>query len=503
MPLALAHDAIGAAAIELRCGRAIDLVQEHVVTPRAAGPRRHAWGTLLRAASVTPKPELVRWVRHMLGTDDHVRARSSIHRGTAPGGLSLIVEAGGAGTPLDGCTLSAPDLVFVPSDAGAGARVSANETIPFVDVVLDGACGEGGWREEEAVVIARGSGESVNGSADGDPRDGAALLQRGGSGVGDPAAAPGGGDASADAAWSPMSLVELRANARARFLPLLDIIFKGVMHEGMNKVGTPIVTQASAVVAGETGTEVSNEALPDQVDGDLGAMLAVRLKSEVTNVASDALTKRLASTLSAALTRTVGSHLLATLPTDDDGGVDVIVGEAAARVEASLPLAASSELTPRLYNALLPALLKSVALATAHAAVPALAAGLQPLRGRPAPMPQDGTSERRMHCDACLRAYLDAQHKYGAGEAKEQAEVSPETLRHCRLCSSPLGVESDKFAYHGMHLTHWYGEYYAEYWRQAAQEYLTKRAPQTEGRLPEARRARLFTAMRGAELKDK
>ncbi|KAA0152351.1 hypothetical protein FNF29_03917 [Cafeteria roenbergensis] len=356
------------------------------------------------------------------------------------------------------------------------------------------------WSHETAVIVAEGAAsradESLLQTAAGSSAEAvAAAAAAHSAGLPGTAADPDG--------WAGVSLIELQANARARSIPMVKQIMDPVVNEAMNKIANPMVNQLMPAGGGETGPETSNEALPAQTDGDLGAMIAVRLKAEVMNVAADALSHRLGSTLSSALTRTLGSYLLAVLPTDDVGGAEAAVGAASRLLESSLPAAASAEVTPRLYNALFPALLKAVALATSHTVVPALAAGLQPLRGAPASSPQDGTPQRKEHCDACLRAYLDARNLIAKGESEGESDPSPETLRHCRLCFSPLGLESDMMAYHALHLTHWYGEYYAEYWRLAAEEYLKKRAPHTEGPYSRKRHAEHHTAARGAELESK
>lgn len=504
----------------------------------------HGWGSLLVASesrsSAAPVPELLRWVGAMHQTDDHMRARSRAERGTAPLGLAIVLPieaaqgAGGAAVAaeaarmLRGCSLQAAaagdpsvangstvaraSLIMLPASlAGptvdrrpAGLR-NASSAAGMGDAA--GApdswsvdCGgvDEAWTHESAVVVAEeadaNAGESfLQTSARTEAAAGAAAAHSTG--------LPG---TAADAdGWGGVSLVELHANARARSIPMVKQIMDPVVNEAMNKIANPLVNQLMPAGGGETGPETANEALPSQTDGDLGAMIAVRLKAEVMNVAADALSHRLGSTLSAALTKSLGSHLLAVLPTDDVGGAEAAVGAAARLLESSLPAAASAEVTPRLYNALFPALLKAVALATSHTVVPALAAGLQPLRGAPAEAPQDGTPQRRAHCDACLRAYLDARHLIAKGDAEAEPEPSPETLRHCRLCFSPQGLESDMMAYHALHLTHWYGEYYAEYWRLAAEEYLKKRAPHTEGPYSRQRHAEHHTAARGAELESK
>jgi hypothetical protein len=464
------------------------------------------------------------WIRVLHRTDDHVRASSRLERGTAHGGLAIVLPpANGSTVSLAGMSDCRIQLVLPSSGARAAesarlllvpdprhAPAWLNETRTVLDasrsLALSTLC-VGGWKSETAVVLS----SSHSGKSPYPSHLVSSLLQEDEEEAEEAEAATPDGrvpldreddEAEAGAAadgFEALSLLELQTNAKAKMIPMLAQIMEPFMNEAMNKIVNPVVNRLMPDAGGETGPETNNERLPDETDGDLGEMVAVRLKAEVMNVASDAITKRIGATMSVALTRTLGGYLLAALPVDEVGGVDVMVSEAADRLERLVPAAVSSEVTPRLYQALMPAALKSVALATAHAVVPALAAGLQPLRGAPLTIGQLSTPERAKHCQECTEAYLDVQHQYAVGELKEEAPVHPGILRHCRLCFSPAGAESDYFAYYGMYITHWYGEYYTEYWRLAAEEYMKKRKEETEGSFTLERQDRLFTAMRGAK----
>lgn len=482
----------------------------------------HAWGTLFAATRQqqtlrSVSRSLIEWIRVLHRTDDHLRASSRTERGTAHGGIAIVLPpANSSQQPEDylkslmkcrlrllplvrnGLTASSVRLVLLPATGPDSVLPNATTVLldAFEDLPLTALCSSG-WDSETAVVLGpRGQDPS--------------LLQAEASSRSRPSNAAGASvpldveDDEAEAAaaadgFESLSLLELQTNAKAKMIPMLAQIMEPFMNEAMNLIVNPTVNRLMPDAGGETGPETNNERLPDETDGDLGEIIAVRLKAEVMNVASDAITKRIGATLSVALTRTIGGYLLAALPVDEVGGVDVMVDEAAGRLERLAPAAVSSEVTPRLYEALMPAVLKAVGLATAHAVVPALAAGLQPLRGAPMTMGRISTPERAKHCQQCTEAYLDTQHLYATGELTHEAPVHPGVLRHCRLCFSPAGAESDYFAYYGMYITHWYGEYYTEYWRLAAQEYLKKRKDQTEGSFTKEREDRFFTAMRGAE----
>jgi hypothetical protein len=442
---------------QLSCGDGpIPLASHFAVKSRHR--HQHSWGAVLSTPDAR-QPDLLEWVRVMLHTDDHMTARSRANRGTAHRGVVFVVGSS------SGCRL---EQVRPGLHVGSGSE----DLLGSEGVSIDDACA-GKWSHEEAWLIQEQSEET-----------GASLLQ----------------EQSGDS-WKEMSLMELQANSKAKAIPLLKEILTPVVNEGVNQFGNPIFNEVMPDAGGEAGPETSQSEMSEQTPGDLSEMLGVAMGAEVSNAVADAVSHRIANTLSASLTRTVGSFLLRELSISENGnGPESIIEEAASLVERATPVAVSAEVTPRLYNALLPMLLKSIALTTAHSVAPALAAGLQPLRGAALTTGPNSTPERQEHCRQCLTAFLDAQNEYVKGTKKEQQALTPEVLRHCRLCFRPLGPESDYFAYHGLLLTHWYGEYYTEYWRQAAEKYLDKRRPFTEGPLTETRQAAFFDSLRGAPL---
>lgn len=214
-----------------------------------ASREAHTWGTVVVAAPASTLASgdhasglrsTAEWARVMHRTDDHMQGRRQRdERGTAAMGLVLVLPAHGR-PYLGGCSLRArgADLVVLPRTA---PRSQADHSDGH------GRHDESSTPAEEVVVLAgAGAGASLNLTSvcESPDRDFATMLE--------PLAGAGPSPSATEMHDSmgaqPVSLLELRANSMAKFLPLLKEMLTPVINEAMNIFSNPIFNEMSPLM---------------------------------------------------------------------------------------------------------------------------------------------------------------------------------------------------------------------------------------------------------------